>query len=122
MTHGAAACLPQCCYTPAKGDGGFSCTTGKEMKATAGARSTSGVAEPPTAHGAALAWAGDVRADPDPLVLRGVPREDYRRTLDIRCRRAAHCTRRRPGLGRRCAGRSRSAGSSWRASWASRAA
>ena len=62
------------------------------MRATAGARSTSGVVEPPTAHGAALAWAGDARADPDPLVLRGVPRGDRWRALDIRCRRAALCT------------------------------
>ena len=31
----------------------------------AGGRSTSGVVEPPIAHGAAPVWAGDVRADPD---------------------------------------------------------
>ncbi len=34
----------------------------------------------------------------------------------LECRRAAHRTRRCPGLGRRCAGGSRSTGSSWRAS------
>ena len=35
------------------------------LAGTAGGRSTSGVVEPPIAHGAAPAWAGDVRADPD---------------------------------------------------------
>ena len=79
----------------------------QEVHETAGGRSTSGVVEPPIPHGAALVWAGDVRVDPDPLVLRGMPRGDCWRALDIRCRRAAHRTRRRPGLGRRCAGGSR---------------
>ncbi len=63
---------------------------------------TSGVVEAPIAHGAALAWAGVVRAEPDPLVLHGRARGDCWRAPDIRCRRAAHRTRRRPGLGRRC--------------------
>ena len=79
----------------------------QEMHGTAGGRSTGGVIGPPIAHGAVLAWVGDVRVDPDPLVPRGVPRGGCGRALDNRYRRAAHRTRRRPGLGRQCAGGSR---------------